>query len=94
MSLLNDRVSYVWLILALLTGLSWLLADSLEPSTLKNAQLLAVGLLALAFFKIRLVILYFMEIQNAPWVLRGLFEAWVAIVFTGMCFLYLTGNPG
>lgn len=91
MSLLNNRVTYVWFFLAILTALSWGLADGIEPTTVSGVKYLAVGLLALAFFKVRLVIMYFMEILNAPWLLRGLFEAWVILVFTVMCFLYLQG---
>lgn len=90
-SFLNNRVTYVWFFLATLTLLSWWLADGVEPSTLNGVKYLALGLLALAFFKIRLVIMYFMEIMNAPWPLRGLFEAWVVVVFAAMCFLYLQG---
>lgn len=91
MSLLNNRVTYIWLFLAMLTLLSWLLADGIAPTTERGVMYLALSLLALAFFKVRLVIMYFMEILNAPWALRGLFEAWVLLVFAGMCFLYLQG---
>ena len=37
--------------------------------------------LAVAVFKARAIILYYMEIKFAPWVLRMLFEAWVAACF-------------
>lgn len=93
MILLKDRVTYVWLVLFALTLLSWLLADGLAPDTASGVKYLSVSLLALAFFKIRLVILYFMEVLDAPWPLRGLLEAWVVLVFAGMCFLYLFGVP-
>lgn len=91
MPLVNHRVTYVWLFLVVLTGLSWWLADGVEPATAVSVKYLAVGLLALAFFKVRLVILYFMEVKNAPWLLRGLLEAWVLLVLVGMCSLYLMG---
>lgn len=91
MTLINDRVTYVWLLLAALTCLSWVLADGVEPASAEGAQFLAVGLLALAFFKVRLVIMYFMEVLDAPRVLRALMEAWVVLVFVAMCYFYLFG---
>ena len=42
--------------------------------------------LAVAVFKARAIILYYMEIKFAPAVLRLLFEAWVAA-----CFLIIAG---
>ena len=92
MSILNDKITYVWLLLAFLTGLSWLLADGYNPADPAAFTYVAVGLLALAFIKIRLVIMYFMEVRDAPWVLRGIFEVWVVAVFSGTVYLYLIGG--
>ena len=89
--MINDRVTYVWLFLAILTGLSWYLSDGLSPETAGGIRNLAIGLLALAFFKTRLVIMYFMEVLEAPWLLRGLMEAWVVLVFLAMCTIYVVG---
>ena len=92
-SLLNDRVTFVWLILAALTAVSLLLADGAQPQTLNGMVYLSLGLLALAMFKVRLVIMHFMEVLHAPWLLRGIFEVWVVAVFIAMCVFYLQGLP-
>ncbi|MFZ0715811.1 cytochrome C oxidase subunit IV family protein [Mycobacterium sp.] len=43
-------------------------------------QLASVIILLIAFIKVRLVGMYFMELREAPNVLRGLFEAYCVIV--------------
>ena len=90
-SVLTEKISIVWLFLAALTGLSWLLADGYEPTDPQAFTYVAVGLFALAFFKVRLVIMYFMEVLDAPWALRGLFEVWVVGVFIAVVSFYLYG---
>ena len=46
-------------------------------------------ILAVAFTKVRLVGLYFMELREAPTVLRLIFEAYCVVVFAAMLGLYL-----
>jgi hypothetical protein len=48
-----------------------------------------VVILLIAFIKVRLVGLYFMELRGAPTVLRGLFEAYCAIVCTVVVLVFL-----
>jgi len=91
-SVLTEKITLVWLFLAVLTGLSWLLADGLEPTNPAGFTYVAVGLFALAFFKVRLVIMYFMEVLDAPWILRGLFEVWTVGVFVAVVSFYLYGT--
>jgi Prokaryotic Cytochrome C oxidase subunit IV len=45
--------------------------------------------LLIAFIKVRLVGLYFMELRGAPTVLRGLFEAYCAIACTVVIGVFL-----
>lgn len=92
-SLLLNRVTYIWLFLAFLTFASWWLAEGVTLQNKSHAVYLVVGLLALAFFKVRLVIMYFMEVLDAPWLLRGIFEVWVVAVFVAMVVLYMMGVP-
>lgn len=89
-SLLHNRVTYIWLLLAGLTVLTWGLGDNYEPGTPTGHSTLTVALLALAFFKVRLVLMYFMELLDAPWKLRLIFEAWVILVFGIVIAIYLT----
>lgn len=81
-------VTLVWLGLMLATGLSWSFRTVQYPPYL-TVQMLTVGLFLVAMIKVRLVILYFMEVRNAPLILRVLLEGWVAIVGTGLIGMYL-----
>ena len=71
-------VSAVWAFLIVLTGVSLLLGESTSPDASSNLTFLAV--IVLACIKVRTVILHFMEIKDAPWLLRGLLELWVVAV--------------
>ena len=51
--------------------------------------LLRTSPLLIAFVKIRFVGLYFMELRAAPIVLRGIFEAYCAVVGLTLAVLYL-----
>lgn len=71
-----DRMGAVWAVLVAATLASWSLGGG-------NAVVVAV-----AFVKVRLVGLYFMELRTAPLPLRGLFEGWVLVtgaVLIGLC---------
>ncbi|MCY4426732.1 MAG: cytochrome C oxidase subunit IV family protein [Halieaceae bacterium] len=92
MSLINSKVTYVWCFLAVLTGVSWVLGDGYDPGTAEGYRYVTIALLVLAFFKTRLVIMYFMEVLNAPLPLRGIFEGWVIVVCGILITLYLTGG--
>jgi hypothetical protein len=72
------RATLVWLLVASLTLVSWFVGSH-HHSVLNSIAPGAVILLFVAFFKIRLVILYFMEIKHAPLFLRLACEAWVII---------------
>lgn len=78
----NRVVMLVFVVLALLTALSWSVAErggrAGEPST---ADALAVALVvSIAAVKLHLVAMHFMELRDAPVALRLLFDAWIAVV--------------
>ena len=87
--MLCSTVSAVWLTLVLLTSLSWWLTDGLATNDAELMTVLAVVLIALAMFKVRLVVIYFMEIRDAPWMLRAVMEAWIVLVFVGIVGQYV-----
>jgi caa(3)-type oxidase subunit IV len=72
----RDPVIVVWIALALATFLSWWLSTE-EAS---DGRLIAVIILIVAGVKIRLVGLYFMELRDAPALLRGAFEIYVFVL--------------
>lgn len=86
----DRRLVIRWAILLALTLLSfessWGLAWLRDPSA---AIVLVIGV---ALLKVRIVILDFMEVRNAPWGLRGPLEVWVVAITGGiLSFWYLAG---
>lgn len=77
LSLLRNRVSVVWTLLIAATVLSWWLGTG---HGLSSVQAASVAVLVVAFVKIRLVGLYFMELRHSPTVLRSIFEAYCLVV--------------
>lgn len=79
----NRVVTYIFVGLALLTALSWSVAERGgrpgEPST---ADAITVALVvSIAAVKLHLVAMHFMELRDAPVALRLLFDAWTVIVW-------------
>ena len=74
----------IWLLLMVLTVISWQLGTA-EASL---GEWAAAAILALAVIKIRLVIRYFMEIGEAPLTLKLITDVWCAVVLFGMLFFY------
>ncbi len=68
------------------TVVSWTLGTHDE---FHNHTLASVTILLIAFIKVRLVGLYFMELRDAPTVLRGLFEAYCAVVCAVVVSVFL-----
>jgi caa(3)-type oxidase subunit IV len=76
-ALVRTPATAVWVILIAATAMSWSLGTQHGMS---NHQLASVIILLIAFIKVRLVGMYFMELREAPNVLRGLFEAYCVVV--------------
>ncbi len=76
---IRTPATVVWALLILATLVSWILGTQ---HGIHDHTLASVVILLIAFIKLRLVGLYFMELREAPVVLRGLFEAYCIIVCT------------
>jgi len=64
--------TFVWaLLMAATITTTWVLSKDAVTASVATA-----GTLALAGWKVRLVVLDFMELRHAPWPLRLAFEAW------------------
>lgn len=75
----------VWGILVAATVLAWFLGHQQTGTAAVVAAIFLV-----AFVKIRLVGMYFMELRRAPTLLRGAFDAYLVISFvalTGFCLI-------
>jgi Prokaryotic Cytochrome C oxidase subunit IV len=66
----------IWLALLLITCVSWALSAH-HHAIAKDPFSITAFLIVLAFFKVRLVLLYFMEVRQGPWTLRISCEAWI-----------------
>jgi heme/copper-type cytochrome/quinol oxidase subunit 4 len=85
-ALLRSPITAIWGLLIAMTLTSWWLGTD---HGISNVQTASVLVLLVAFFKVRFVGLYFMELRNAPLPLRGLFEGWCAVVSTTVIVLFL-----
>jgi len=85
MAILQKPVSLVWLVLMLATCVStWGLSKvAFSP------VVAAVSIFLIAAFKVRLVLLHFMELKSAPLPWRLVFEAWVLISTAAVLGIYL-----
>jgi hypothetical protein len=85
---LRDAVSVVWALLVAATCISW--AVGADHGNGHAARQLATAIVLLvAFIKVRMVGMYFMELRYAPAVLRTLFDAWCLLVGGGVLAMYL-----
>lgn len=81
--------TWIWLLLVALTTMSWEVGDGgATASAGIGTSLVTPLLLLVAFFKVRLVGLHFMELRTAPLPLRILFESWVAAVCGLLLLIY------
>lgn len=85
MTLRLDRVTIVWIVLIAAT----LLTATLGLEQHGASHVLGALLLVIAYVKVRLVVVHFMEIRDAPPALRVLMEAYVAVTGTVLVVLQL-----
>jgi heme/copper-type cytochrome/quinol oxidase subunit 4 len=85
-ALLRTRSTPVWFLLIAATLLSfWLGTDH----GLSSAEARSIVIFVVSFVKIRFVGLYFMELREAPIVLRSIFEGYCLVVCVGLIGFYL-----
>lgn len=88
--LIFHRATAVWLLLVGATGLSWEFGHGFGFGTDFRYGTLAVVIIA--FIKLRIVFLEFMELRHAPLGLRLAFEAWTVVVCASVLILYWSGS--
>jgi hypothetical protein len=87
-------VTTVWLVLLAASAASlWLGAEGSHPNDPGHTAMM-VGVLAIAFAKIWLIVRYFMEVRVGPLWLRAVLNVWIVGVFAAITVLYLvSGSP-
>jgi heme/copper-type cytochrome/quinol oxidase subunit 4 len=84
-NLLKRHASLIWLLLMAATVVTtWVLAKDAF-----SARVGTVAIFAIAAYKVRLVLLDFMELRHAPLPLRLAFEAWVLVATAAVVAIYL-----
>lgn len=86
--MLRHRTTAIWLLLMLATSASWILGSENRGQFSAGT---GTALMLVAFVKVRLVGLHFMELRSAPLALRTLFEAYVVVVSTVVIVMYVQG---
>lgn len=85
---LFTRTNVVFAILVLITCFSWETVQSVESQAFARST--GVIAVAIAFIKVRFIMLDFMEIRHAPLLLRVASQAWIVIVGAGVIgFLFV-----
>lgn len=88
--LIFHRATGVWLLLVGATGLSWEFGHGFGFGT--DFRYGTVAVVIIAFIKLRIVFLEFMELRHAPTGLRLAFEVWTVVVCASVLFLYWSGS--
>jgi hypothetical protein len=79
------RLLGLWSILLLLTLIA--LESVHLKGWMRDERLQGAAVISLAFIKVRLIILDFMEVRHAPRLLRFAMEAWVAVMCAALIAL-------
>lgn len=82
----SHYTTWIWVLLVALTTMSWEVGDG--QATGISVSMVTPVLLLVAFFKVRMVGMHFMELKTAPLPLRVLFEAWVVVTCGTLLLIY------
>ncbi|MFC2950555.1 cytochrome C oxidase subunit IV family protein [Marinicaulis aureus] len=83
-----SEATIAWIILTAMTLFMALFGPDNSPTGRPQPSFAGGFILLIAIFKARLVALYFMELQIAPFLLRAAFELWMIAVAAGMIGAY------
>lgn len=87
--LIRNWFTLVWLIITGATALSWWLAQGLTTDTHDSSNMwTTITVMVIAYIKVRLVIMHFMEVRTAPLPLRLVCETWLLASCSSVIILY------
>src|SRR5262249_53703023 len=84
--LAQSAVAPVWILLMIATAASWSLA---ADHGIGIHKAVTVAVLVVAIVKVALIGLYFMELRQAPPLLRNIFHAWYLALGSVVVVIYL-----
>lgn len=85
--MLRHQSTIVWAVLMIATIASWRLGT--DHSFAGGARVATVGVIVIAFVKVAMVTISFMEVGHAPRLLQSLVHGWSFLVCTLLAVLYL-----
>lgn len=88
-NLIFSKETVIWIVLMLISIFSWIVGIN-HGMLFEKAFLESAAILILAFFKVRLVIMHFMEVGHAPTTLKLSCEVWVFVSCIGL--IIMTGG--
>lgn len=83
--LLRSRLTIVWAILVAATLMSFWLGSDGEVSWFSGT----IAIIAVTMIKVYLIGMYFMELGNAPALLRAIFQAYCIVTFLVLVGVYV-----
>lgn len=86
----NRRLLVVWLVLAALT-VSYLWIDHSADGSPRSNVVVTSSVIVIALIKVRIIFREFMEVRQAPALLRRLTDAWVLLIAAGLFGSYFVG---
>jgi Prokaryotic Cytochrome C oxidase subunit IV len=86
----NKRLLVVWVVLASLT-LAYVWIDHSLDGALRPSAVATSCVLVIAVVKVRIIFREFMEVRQAPAMLRRLTDAWVILIAAGLLGSYFVG---
>jgi hypothetical protein len=87
----NKRLLVVWLILASFT-LSYVWVDHALTGSPRPSAVVTSSVIAIALVKVRIIFREFMEVHQAPVLLRRLTDAWVLLMAASLLGTYFVGT--
>ena len=86
-----NRLSIAWLVLVILTCLSWESGKGLL--FVNNINFGSVLIMMIAFLKVRIIFREFMEVNHAHVVLRIITDIWIVVTCATIIGIFLLGTP-
>jgi heme/copper-type cytochrome/quinol oxidase subunit 4 len=87
--LMRTSTTVAWIVLIGLTLVSWWLGTEHGFGAGDDHEAATIVVFVVSFFKVRLVGLYFMELNEAPIWLRAMLEVYVVVVCAACIGMYL-----
>lgn len=92
MNLSTRPATVVWLLLTTVTVASWLVGSHHGPPFISSRQAITFFVLFVAFLKVWLIFLYFMDVRSAPIALRAVCAVWTLAGAVSLVAVYLTAS--